>query len=108
MFRSLICLDERIQQSVTVVKLKWSWDLSNSERSRIAVGRVFTPYLVDFTRLQTLQIWNCDNADALLDGLKELAQQQRLRLHGLVLSFEMFEPSTINAIQILVLEIEVM
>ncbi|KAK3701567.1 hypothetical protein LTR37_015421 [Vermiconidia calcicola] len=43
---------------------------------------------IDFTKLRTLQIWNCDNVDHLLLALRDLATAQPMRLHGLVLSFE--------------------
>lgn len=43
---------------------------------------------IDFARLRTLQLWNCDNADTLLSCLISLAETEQLRLHGLVLSFE--------------------
>jgi hypothetical protein len=43
---------------------------------------------IDFTKLRTLQLWNCSNADSLLFELTALAAQMPMRLHGLVLSFE--------------------
>ena len=41
-----------------------------------------------FTRLRTLQLWNCSEADALLIELIDLNRKTAMRLHGLVLSFE--------------------
>jgi hypothetical protein len=43
---------------------------------------------VDFSRLRTLQLWNCNNADVLLSELMILNHTTPLQLHGLALSFE--------------------
>ena len=43
---------------------------------------------IDFTKLRTLQLWNCINVDTLLSELIALVAEQPMRLHGLVLSFE--------------------
>jgi hypothetical protein len=43
---------------------------------------------VDFGKLRTLQLWNCDRADDLLVELMALNNTSPLKLHGLVLSFE--------------------
>ena len=43
---------------------------------------------IDFSKLRTLQLWNCDRADDLLVELMALNSISPLRLHGLVLSFE--------------------
>ena len=45
-------------------------------------------WYIDFTKLRTLQLWNCELADGLLLHLIRLAKEQSLRLHGVVLSFE--------------------
>lgn len=43
---------------------------------------------VDFSKLSTLQVWNCDNPGSLLRRLQDYSRRRPLRLHGLVLSFE--------------------
>ena len=43
---------------------------------------------IDFTKLRTLQIWNCPETDSMLKRLIDLAPSQPFRLEGLVLSFE--------------------
>lgn len=43
---------------------------------------------IDFTKLRTLQLWNCRNADVLLRDIQIVASNNEMQLHGLVLSFE--------------------
>lgn len=45
-------------------------------------------HYIDFTKLRTLQVWNCPGVDKLLRGLINLTQHEPLQLEGLVLSFE--------------------
>ena len=48
---------------------------------------------VNFTTLKTLQVWNCDNVDDFIECLKKIASSHPLRLHGVVLSFELSKQS---------------
>ncbi|KAK5172589.1 uncharacterized protein LTR77_002709 [Saxophila tyrrhenica] len=75
-------------------------DLNLQNQDLAGVTETWLMY-VDFTKLQTMQIWNCDNADVLLEALEKMAQHQRLRLHGLVLSFEEAEQAPQRAQQYL-------
>ena len=54
---------------------------------------------VDFTRLRTLQLWNCSNADVLLSALMTLNESNPLKLHGLALSFEERKQAPIQALK---------
>ena len=45
-------------------------------------------HYIHFSRLRTIQIWNCANTDKMLDYMIGMAKSQPLRLEGLVLSYE--------------------
>ena len=62
-------------------------DLNFQNQNLHSAGSTWLQF-IDFTRLRTLQVWNCDNSDDLLANLQALTRSEPLRLHGLVLSFE--------------------
>lgn len=43
---------------------------------------------VDFCKLKTLQVWNCDGLDELLAEMENISREHNMQLHGLVLSLE--------------------
>lgn len=54
---------------------------------------------IDFTKLRTLQLWNCTCADNLLVELMEINRTTPLQLNGLVLSFEDPEQAPLRGLE---------
>lgn len=62
-------------------------DLNLQNQDFVSAGSMWLR-AIDFTKLRTLQLWNCSSADVLLSELMILNQTTPLKLHGLALSFE--------------------
>lgn len=62
----------------------------NFQNQDLSLSKDMWLHFIDFTKLRTLQVWNCDNVNALLNEVQSIAcrDPSALRIHGLVLSFE--------------------